>query len=91
MILHCMINNVGTIYSTIGTQFFEGIGIPKDKITDFIVFVLKKNNLEKELKENNYSIIRNTMSDNVATFKQVTTKICKLDRYNTKLMKITSP
>ncbi|MHC6200859.1 hypothetical protein LYZ41_07200 [Elizabethkingia miricola] len=63
-----MINNVGTIYSTICTQFFEGIGIPKDKITDFIVFVLKKNNLEKELKENNYSIIRNTMSDNAATF-----------------------
>ncbi|AQX87174.1 hypothetical protein I6H88_10180 [Elizabethkingia bruuniana] len=63
-----MINNVGTIYSAIGTQFFENLGIPKDKVTGFIVFVLKKNNLEKELKENNYNIIRNTMSDNAATF-----------------------
>ncbi|MCT3835671.1 MULTISPECIES: hypothetical protein [Elizabethkingia] len=63
-----MINNVGTIYSAIGTPFFESLGIPKDKITDFIVFVLKKNNLEKELKENDYNIIRNTMSDNAATF-----------------------
>lgn len=63
-----MINNVRTIYSAIGTPFFESLGIPKDKITDFIVFVLKKNNLEKELKENDYNIIRNTMSDNAATF-----------------------
>ncbi|AJW64562.1 hypothetical protein VO54_03122 [Elizabethkingia miricola] len=63
-----MINNVGTIYSAIGTQFFENLGIPKDKVTGFIVFVLKKNNLEQELKENNYNIIRNIMSDNAATF-----------------------
>jgi len=63
-----MINNVGTIYSTIGTQFFESLGIPKDKVTGFIVFVLKKNNLEKELKENNYNSIRNILSENAVTF-----------------------
>ncbi|HIB8182016.1 TPA: hypothetical protein ACWX1I_003432 [Elizabethkingia anophelis] len=63
-----MINNVGTIYSAIGTQFFESLGIPKARITDFIVFVLKKNSLKEQLEEQNYDSIRKTMRENAETF-----------------------
>lgn len=63
-----MINNVGTIYSAIGTQFFESLGIPKARITDFIVFVLKKNSLKEQLEEQNYDSIRKIMRENAETF-----------------------
>ncbi|MDX8576815.1 MULTISPECIES: hypothetical protein [Elizabethkingia] len=69
-----LIENVGFIYRNVGTMFFESLGIPKNKVSDFIVFVLKKNSLEKELKEQDYNAIRDVMRENVTPFLDELTK-----------------
>lgn len=62
-----MINNVGTIYSAIGTQFLKVLVFLKLE-SQTLLFCIEKNSLKEQLEEQNYDSIRKIMRENAETF-----------------------
>lgn len=62
-----MINNVGTIYSAIGTPFLKVLVFLKLELQT-LLFCIEKNSLKEQLEEQNYDSIRKTMRENAETF-----------------------
>ena len=62
-----MINNVGTIYSAIGTQFLKVLVFLKLELQT-LLFCIEKNSLKEQLEEQNYDSIRKIMRENAETF-----------------------